>query len=204
VRAYSVAILALGVWSARGCPTKTPPPAASAPCKAAAGTLAADARAEGLAGDYKLTLVATTGPRSGSSVSGRMRLVRYGANNPRATPRAGEPGANARYPIYGSADIPLDAVGAIAFGSIESMDAAAPGVLGIQWSSGPPSAPTPEITLRFGADANRADLLPFDGSHMALFVRALTSTGFAGRWTSSDGARETTGYFCAERVAERQ
>jgi hypothetical protein len=96
--------------------------------------------------------------------------------------------------LYGSATLPLDSIGAVAPGAIGSRDQSRPGVLVIEQPS--------DIVLRFGAEANRSDLTPFDGSFMAVTVKRITPTGFAGEWRSG-GANVTdnaSGHFCAERV----
>jgi hypothetical protein len=130
--------------------------------------------AKKLSGNYRLTLVATSGAQSGRSTSGSLTL-----------------GSRA-----GHAAIDLGAVGAVAPGDIGSTDAARPGVLVVLPNA---SAPSP-IVLRFGADANTADHQLFDGSHMALFVADATAHGITGRWTSGIDARSAVGYFCAARA----
>jgi hypothetical protein len=107
---------------------------------------------------------------------------------------AGATGASARHALYGNATLPLDSLGAVAPGDIGSRDQSRPGVLVIDQS--------PDIMLRFGSDANRSDLTPFDGAYMAVTVKAITPTGFVGEWRSG-GAMVTdnaSGHICAERV----
>jgi hypothetical protein len=153
-------------------------------------------RAEGLEGGYRLTLVATQGPRAGRSVTGDLRLSPH--DRP---PEVG----SARYPLRGTAAIALDSVGAQAPGDIGSANAARPGVLGVEWrrSGGAMPDPAPQLTLRFGADANGPETGRIEGVYMALVVDSVSANGFAGRWNSGVENRRAGGHFCAQRVAAR-
>ena len=104
-----------------------------------------------------------------------------------------------RYPLYGGAELALDSVGAIAAGDIARAEAAAPGVLVMEWQRATPE-PAPQITLRFGADANRGGPRRFDGPYLALQVAASERDRFAGIWNSGGGEERAGGYFCAQRV----
>ncbi|HEX8691010.1 MAG TPA: hypothetical protein VF746_01110 [Longimicrobium sp.] len=187
-----VAVLPLVAWGAATC---RPSAAAAPPCDPVEGPLAAGASAEALAGEFRLTLAATRGARAGSSVSGRLRLQPFGGDAA-AAPAA--PGA--RYPLYGSARLELDSVGAVAPGDLASAAPARPGVLVVEWRRGGAEGQR-EITLRFGADANGGGPQRFDGAHLALSVAALSERGFAGRWESGVEAQGVGGHFCAERIA---
>lgn len=169
---------------------------AAVPCEPVEGELAAGAQAEPLEGEFRLALVAVSGPRAGSSVAGMLRLHAFGTR-PAPVPAA----AGVSHPLYGATDVRLDQVGAAAHGDATRDDPAAPGVLAIEWQrSGPPARN--EITLRLGADANHGDQVRFDGAHMALFVKSLSPERFTGRWRSG-GDQQAEGYFCAERTARR-
>lgn len=184
------AALGLAGWS---CPGRDPAPAA-VPCAPAEGTLAAGARADALAGEFRVTLAATGGPRAGASATGTLRLQPFGAR-PAPVPAA----AGVRYPLFGGADVDLAAVGAVAPGAVDQADAARPGVLVMEWARQGASAESREIMLRLGADANQGGQPRFDGAFTALTVTAIDAGRFSGRWQSGgdDGA---AGYFCAERV----
>ncbi len=178
------------------CAGRGPAPA-TVPCGPAEGELAAGAQAEPLEGEFRLALVAVSGPRAGSSAAGMLRLRSFGTR-PAPVPAA----AGVSHPLYGATDVRLADVGAAAHGDTRRDDPAAPGVLVIEWQrSGPPARN--EITLRLGADANHGDLVRFDGSHMALFVRSLSPERFTGRWRSGGGDQQAEGYFCAERSGRR-
>jgi hypothetical protein len=192
-RALVLAALALVGWSPGACQRRVPAPAAPAPpCAEVRGPLSASARAEALAGDFRLTLVATQGARAGHATSGWLHL-RPGAAGP-------IPPAGVRQPLHGGAELALDSVGAVAPGDIGVRDAARPGVLVLEWRR-PESPGQPEITLRFGADANRGGAPRFDGSHLALSPLVITADGFAGRWDSGVSEQRAEGHFCAVRMA---
>lgn len=157
------------------------------------GELPAGARAQELAGDFTLSLVATGGPMAGRSTAGRLRLRGFGTTPP---PVPVTPGA--RYPLFGGTEVSLAAVGAISPGDVRRDNPAAPGVLAIEWDRQSP--PRTEITLRMGADANQGDRLRFDGTSMALHVTSIAPNRFAGRWQSSGGELRAGGHFCADRV----
>ncbi|MYA32642.1 MAG: hypothetical protein F4164_11830 [Gemmatimonadales bacterium] len=109
----------------------------------------------------------------------------------------GDPIPGTVLPLFGTADIDVEAVGAVRVGDLSSADPAAPGVLVIEGGGGR----QPSILLRFGSDANRRDRVRFDGSFLVLEVRELGHNGFSGIWTSGVPGMETRGHFCAERHA---
>lgn len=185
-----VAVLGLAGW-AGNCPGRTPAPAATA-CAPVEGALAAGARADGLAGEFRLTLTA----ESGRSATGTLRLQPFGT---RPVPVAAAAGV--RYPLFGGTDVDLAAVGAVAPGAVDRADAARPGVLVMEWPRPDAPAGSNEIMLRLGADANQAGPPRFDGAFTSLTVTSIAADRFAGRWESGGGDQRASGYFCAERVA---
>lgn len=197
-----LALFALGAWTAASCNGRAPaadaaPSAAgdAVPCAPAAGALFDGGRADRLAGDFRLTLVATRGPRQGRSASGRLVLRAFdGAARP--VPAA----AGVRFPLYGGAELSVDSVGAVVPGDIRAADATRPGVLVMEWRRATPPPPSDQITLRFGADANRAGPDRFDGAHLALSIATSSPDRFAGIWDSGAGDQQAGGYFCAQRV----
>jgi hypothetical protein len=187
-------LLALAAWGPPACAGRPPAPAtADVPCTAVEGSLPADATADGLAGEFRLTLVATRGARAGASTSGMLHLRRNGGG---AGPA---PAPGVRYPLYGGAEVAIDSVGAVAPGDVRSQAAAGPGVLVLEWRRA--GSERTEITLRFGADANGGGLPRFDGAHLALSPVTLSADGFAGRWDSGAAEQQAGGYFCAVRIA---
>ncbi|HEX2206371.1 MAG TPA: hypothetical protein VHG93_01710 [Longimicrobium sp.] len=184
---------ALGLAGWASCHGRTPE-AAAVPCAPAEGQLAAGARSDGLAGEFRLTLAATAGPRAGESTAGTLRLRAFGGR-----PVPVPPAAGVRYPLFGGADVDLDAVGAVAPGAVDAVDAARPGVLVMEWPRPDAPAGTREITLRLGVDANHGDQVRFDGAFTALTVTAMSADRFTGRWESG-GEHRAAGYFCADRL----
>lgn len=183
------AALGLAGW-AGNCPGRTPAPAAAA-CSPVEGTLAAGARADRLAGEFRLTLTA----QSGQSSTGTLRLQPFGT---RPVPVAASAGV--RYPLFGGTDVDLASVGAVAPGAVDRADAARPGVLVMEWPRPNAPAGSNEIMLRLGADANQGGPPRFDGAFTSLTVTSITANRFAGRWESAGGDQRAAGYFCADRV----
>lgn len=106
--------------------------------------------------------------------------------------------ADASTPLYGFTDVDLESVGAHRVGDPGSRDPSAPGVLVLEREEYGRRI----ITVRLGSDANRKDLVRYDGTYTALSVRNIDEEGFAGSWRSGGGLgfSVTTGYFCAREV----
>jgi hypothetical protein len=131
---------------------------------------------ERIAGEYRLSLVATQGRRNGRSIAGTLTLGTH----------------------YGHAAIVLDSVGAVAAGSIASRDSTRPGVLVL--SSADQTPGVTQTYLRFGADANRNDIRLLDGAYMVLIVDSANASAMRGHWRSGIRAETAGGYFCADRL----
>lgn len=199
VRPALVMVAALGAagWAGGSCRAPDPAPAPAAPaCAPVEGGAMAGARAEVLAGEFRLTLAATRGPRAGSSTSGTLRLQPFGAA-PAPVPATD----GVRHPLFGGTSVRLDAVGAEAPGAVAPADPSRPGVLVMEWQRPGAPAGTPQVMLRLGADANEAGPPRFDGAFTALTVTALAPERFAGTWESGGGDAQAGGYFCADRIA---
>lgn len=189
------AALGLVGWAGQSCSGRAPAPAGeAAACTPVQGPLAAGARADALAGEFRLTLTAADGPRAGSSAAGTLRLQPFGAR-----PVPVPPAAGVRYPLFGGVDVDLAAVGAVAPGAVDRADAARPGVLVLEWPRSGAPAGSSEVMLRLGADANQGGPPRFDGAFTALTVTSIEAGRFAGTWESG-GEADASGYFCADRV----
>lgn len=164
-------------------------------CTPVEGGLHRGATADGLGGEYDLTLVATKGDRAGERAVGRLALRPHEGDMRTVTDPSGRPVPNTTSPLYGTTDVALDLVGALELGDTESMDPASPGVAVIQRTGDSTS-----ITVRLGSVANRRDITRFDGGFTALYVKAIDGNRFAGDWASGRRGREAEGYFCAVRV----
>ena len=166
-------------------------------CSPVTSELPAESSGEGIGGDYRLRLVATSGAKVGSTVDGRLRLqpqtgpLRYRS-------RAGTD-SSVVHPMYGAAELDLGAIDAVQVGSISSIDPAEPGVLVIERHERAGQTPRAEITLRLGSEANRRDRQRVDGGYTALRVRELSPSGFSGTWASGVLRERSAGYFCAVR-----
>jgi len=137
-------------------------------------------RVEWLLGTFDVTLVATMGNAAGRQAKGVLTLAATDV-----------PGAV----VAGSiAELALETVGGLRVGDLGSRDAAAPGVLGFA-----PPAPGSEILLRLGSEANRRDVVRFDGAYMVLRAQTSSAQGFAGTWRSGITTDQAGGYFCAVR-----
>ncbi len=118
---------------------------------------------------------------------------------PLVTPE-GEPRPETRVPLYGAVEIALEEVGAVVAGALGSLEPAAPGVAVLEIHDGA-DGPISDLILRLGSEANRRDVVRFDGAFTALYVRRIESSGFAGRWASGvPGEEPAGGHFCAVRV----
>ncbi len=172
-----------------------------AECSPVESRLPAGSTAEGLAGQYRLTLVATRGERSGNTVQGRLWLHEQQSELRSITMPGGGPIPNATMPLYGATDTDLDAVGALRLGDPMSLDPMSPGVAVLEQRGSEKDAHT-EITLRLGSAANRRDVQAFDVGFTALYVHRIEEGRVGGAWASGVIGRESEGYFCAVGITE--
>jgi len=169
-------------------------------CGPSTGQLSPTASAEGLAGEYRIRLVATDGRRSGASADGSVRLRPAEDSLRRPAPVLGIRDSFTVLPLRGAAKLDAASLGATIPGDAASDDPMAPGVLVIERRPRQAHEPV-SILLRLGADANRREAVRFDGGFLALTVRRMDRAGFAGTWASGAGGTDAAGYFCAERTA---
>jgi hypothetical protein len=160
------------------------------------------ASAEGMGGEYRLRLVATSGSKTGSEASGKLTLQpQSGELRYRVRP-GGFLDSSVVHPLYGSTDVDLAAVDAVLVGSTTSLDAISPGVLVVARHAPPGQTPVAHIWLRLGSHANRQWQQRVDGGYTALRVRQMSPAGFSGSWASGIRTEQSAGYFCAERLDE--
>ncbi|MGH3372776.1 MAG: hypothetical protein ACRDPR_22545, partial [Nocardioidaceae bacterium] len=96
-------------------------------CAPVTTDLSPEASADGLAGEYRLRLVSTSGEKQGTSVEGRLQLLPHDAGSRyREIPGRGLD-STTTYPFYGAAELDLAAVGAVQAGSTTSLDPTRPG-----------------------------------------------------------------------------
>ena len=169
-----------------------PPPT----CVPPSGELAADATLDGWAGEYTLGMVGGAEGEAAASIQGILILHQQSAELREFSGSDGGAIPGVVAPLFGTTDVGVEAVGALRVGDLSSADPSAPGVLVIESET----AQGPSILLRFGSDANRRDMVRFDGGFTVLEVREIRDDGFRGTWTSGARGTRAGGYFCAARV----
>ena len=169
-------------------------------CAAPADSLGPGASLDGWMGEYSLRLVGQASAGATRSVHGELVLHEQPAGLRHFSGSGGDPIPGVLIPLFGTTDVDVEAVGAVRVGDLSSADPAAPGVLVIEDDSGR----RPNILLRFGSEANRQDVVRFDGGFMVLEVRELRDDGFRGTWNSGVAGVQTRGHFCAERRTPRR
>ncbi len=131
-----VALLAVGACHSAAPATKaaTNPPASPATdtCAATTGELPRSATSARLGGEYRVRLVANTGPRSGEAVDAHLRLAPLADSLQVSAPMLGVTDTTTRYPLAGSTDLDPALVGGVSTGDNASTDPTAPGVLVIE------------------------------------------------------------------------
>jgi hypothetical protein len=197
-RGWAAAALMAGAFALLdACARPRPHTSPDATCQRVADApLPADASTASMRGDFVLTMVATTGAKSGASVTGRLSLVPQDS--------ALQSVERATQPLRGTATIDIEAVGAVQMGSLAATAPDAPGVAVYEQRS---ADGTPTVLLRFGEQSNARGSQAFDAGHTTGYVRRITPDGFAGGWSSSAGSvfppRHADGFFCAVRAPLR-
>ena len=177
-------------------------------CAPATERLPSDATADGLAGEYRVRIVATAGAKTGAPIPGPNAAIA-------ALVASGLPTREFTFLGFltkksGARRKTLAALIAegrtvvvyespYRTGDLLSLDPLAPGVLVLERHPIRPDAPA-EIMLRLGSDANRRGVVRYDGGYFALTVRRIGAGEFAGTWASGVATGGAEGYFCAERA----
>jgi hypothetical protein len=171
-----------------GCSSNQPPEPAvdSGECRNAVTDPAALDRLGSIKGDYAIELTALAGKQSGETTRGVLTLV---------------PRDSVGVPYYGWTDLQLDDVGAHRLGDPGSQDRSAPGVLVLTSPDAADLAAAGSVTLRIGSQANRSDIVRFDGAYTALYVRWIADDSFGGEWASGITGPVAGGEFCALRTS---
>ncbi|MCH7890209.1 MAG: hypothetical protein IH921_01780 [Gemmatimonadetes bacterium] len=168
---------------------RAPPPA----CVRPEGVLAADASLEGRAGDYRLRMIEEVDGNPARTAEGSLVLLNQVESLRQFEGTAGGPIPGVTSPLFGTTDVNVEAVGAVRVGNLSSRNPASPGVLVIESETGT----SPSILLRLGSDANRRDLVRFDGGYAVLRVVEITAESFSGTWSSGARGPDSEGFFCA-------
>jgi hypothetical protein len=194
-----VALLAIAACHSPAPTTRPATRSAADTCAVPSGDLPRATTGAQLAGEYRLRLVPTAGPRSGVAVTANLRLAPLADSLQVPPAMLGIQDSTTRYPLAGSTDLDPALVGGVDTGDNGSTDPTAPGVLVIERH--PDAAAPASLILRFGALANRRGLQRFDGGYFALAVRRVDPHGFAGTWSSGTARQAAAGYFCATRTS---
>jgi hypothetical protein len=152
---------------------------------------------DGWEGEYTLTMVGGAEGEDARSVQGVLVLQEQPEAFRSFSGSDGSPIPRVASPLFGTTDVSVEVVGALRVGDLSSTDPAGPGVLVLESET----AQGPSILLRFGSDANRRDVVRFDGGFTVLELNEIGEDGFSGRWNSGAQGPRAAGYFCAERVA---
>ncbi len=168
-------------------------------CAPVATELAPASSAQGLAGEYRLRLVATSGAKKGVATEGTLRLDPQADALLYRTRPGGPRDSTVLHPLYGAADVDLASIDAVSVGNTTSLDPMQPGVLVMERHAARGQPPLAEIMIRLGSDANRRDRQRFDGGYTALRVRQVGPGRLAGSWSSGVTAERAAGYFCATK-----
>ena len=158
------------------------------------------------AGNYRLTLVATEGPKKGARTAGQLALWRTTAEDRSSSGERAVQTDTLRQPLYGAVQLAFDSVAApVGPETAEAPDPSSrdpvhPGVL--VFVDRPPSDSTrAAIVLTIATVSNRRDGVEvLDGTGIGLWVDRGDETGFTGRWKEWGLLKGGRGYFCARRV----
>jgi hypothetical protein len=185
-RVAVVAGAAAVVLALPGCATRTPSPESfdASLCRGEAGDANLPSRVSYMEGDFALRLSAASGTMAGRSTFGDLTLVRRDS---------------AGVPLYGWTDLDPEEVGAQRVGDPASRALEAPGVLVLADPVADRQSGDGPVTLRLGSQANRSDIIRFDGAFTALNVRWIDRDAFGGDWASGVQGPEASGSFCAVR-----
>jgi len=168
----------------------------NAVCAPTTDPLPPDASAAGLAGEYRVTIVATAGPAVGDTARGTLSLQPYAEEMQQVPGAGGAVNPNFVAPVFGALDVDITRLGAARLGALGSQDPNMPGVIVIERVVGEPKS----ILLRLGSEANRRDRQRFDGGYTVLEVQTLSDDSFVGSWRSGVARTQAEGFFCAVRV----
>ena len=179
--------------SATGTATEEGAPAPE--CVPLEGPLPLDASLEGRVGEYRLTMIEEIDGSPSRTAEGSLTLLAQAESLRQFAGSAGGSIPGVTSTLFGSTDVNVEGVGAVRVGNLSSQDPASPGVLVIESETGA----SPSILLRFGSDANRRDLVRFDGGYTVLTVVEVAAQSFSGTWSSGARGPDSEGFFCATR-----
>jgi hypothetical protein len=200
VRNRRIALRSATVLSAaialQGCHQRA---ANSAACEPVPAQSAREMPLDQLAGVYGVTFIASAGPRSGQTTSGRLVLRRQDAGLV-SVPHS-DTNVIVQQPTIGQLDLALDAVGATPMGDPMAINDSMPGV-GF-YVTRLRNGDVTGVIARVGSGSNARGQMLFDGGYFALYIRHIAPDRILGGWASAPGGmgEEARGHFCAMRVA---
>jgi len=153
-----------------------------------------------LAGSFRIVMLGESADFDGKRIEGTLDLLPQDSALQSLGFLTGIPVRGARMPLYGALDADIEQVGGVRVGDATSLDPIQPGVVVLEQSMAGADDSALSLTLRVGADANRRDMVRFDGGFMALYVKEITVDGFRGDWSSGSRGPTHAGYFCAHRT----
>jgi hypothetical protein len=173
-------------------------PGGSGRCPPAEAGLNPLPRIPDLSGEYRLVMVGRSGQARGRRTEGALRLRRRGPGQVIPGPLGSVINLSRDRPFYGSADLNLSEVGALADGSVATEDSIAPGAE-VRLDTYARARRT--LALSLGSDANRPGVITLDGSGTEMIIREVDRRGFYGTWRAyfSYTDYRAAGFFCALR-----
>lgn len=196
----AVALVALAALTSAACHHRRGAASAAA-CVPSSEALAPNTDLSRLNGAFDLTLVATAGPQSGQSVTGRLAL-RPQAGSLVSLPPRQDPVVTTQ-PVIGQLDVAPEAVGAVRVGDAMSADSSLPGV-GV-YASRRPSGELTALVVRVGSGSNYRGVESYEGTYFTLFISSVATDGIRGSWRSggvpAEPPVEARGHFCATKLA---
>jgi hypothetical protein len=203
------ALLVSVVIPVASCAPRPEAPISMSACRPTNEALSLDEKLDGMAGIYRLTLVATFGPQQGKQAGGALELWRSDTSDRSSDPRfrtIRPTNSNEFMPFVGSADLDFKSVGA----AVRSTGGSDP-------SSRDPMYPGMMVTddRRFDSDTqrrfrevtihvsdNRRDNVVVTSVLPAtsLLVRRIGKDGLFGAWGSGSFDDTAGGYWCAYRL----
>ena len=186
--------LAVAACGARGSRVAPPPDDA---CRPVAATPLGAAPWDSLPGQWRLTLVATSGRMAGRVAQGNLTLIA----EEESLRRVDRPGPNVvTVPVVGSTDLSVEEVGAVRLGDLRSADPRRPGTS--IWVSIGPDGGTSAV-MRVGQEEIGTRLQPVDAAYTVLYLRRVSGSAILGGWASGGGGgagEVASGHFCAARA----
>ncbi len=116
-RRWPVLLVAAGTIAAGACRGRTEANE-NAACGPTTDTLLVDVSAAGLAGEYRVTIVATSGPAVGDTARGTLSLRPYAEEMQQMPGAGGAVDPNFVAPVFGALNVDITRLGAVRLGAL--------------------------------------------------------------------------------------